>query len=94
MVSRCAQRQIPKPADGYNDYAVYISAEAAFQQKFPINPMFVQFKSEFGANKAYNSCSYLQDFVKNRSTGEEDTKAIMLPFDDPLTAADAQPVNV
>jgi hypothetical protein len=55
--------------------------------------MFVQFKSEFGANKAYNSCSYLQDFVKNRSTGEEDTKAIMLPFDDPLTAADTQPVN-
>ncbi len=68
MVAKCAQRQIPRPAYDYNNNDAYEKAEAAFYQKFMNNPLFQQFKTEFGTTKfyqfAYNRCSYLRDYVK------------------------------
>lgn len=67
MVAKCAQRQVVKPPYNWNDYEKYEKEEAAFQKKFMGNPLFAQFKSEFGTTKfyqyAYNRCSYLRDYV-------------------------------
>lgn len=71
MVAKCAQRQVAKPPYNWNDYDKYEKEEAAFQKKFMNNPLFAQFKSEFGTTKfyqyAYNRCSYLRDYVGKTS---------------------------
>lgn len=68
MVAKCAQRQVvfPTYAD-YPAYDAYEKAEAAAQQKFKNNPLFAQFRKEFGNTKfyqyTYNRCSYLRDYI-------------------------------
>lgn len=68
MVIKCAQRQIPRPAYDYKNEAASEKAEKVFQRGFKYNPLFQQFKTEFGTTKfyqyAYNRCSYLRDFVQ------------------------------
>lgn len=67
MVAKCAQRQIPKPDYDYKNYEAADRKEAEFQKKFRSNPLFAQFRQEFGTTKfyqyAYNRCSYLRDYV-------------------------------
>jgi hypothetical protein len=50
------------------DYDAYNAAMKIFDKKFQENPLFTQFKNEFGSTafykRAYNTCSYLSDFVK------------------------------
>jgi hypothetical protein len=67
LVAKCAQRQIPRP--GYGNWTTYNADFKVFQQKFQKNPLFTQFKNEFGTTafyqRAYTTCSYLKDFVRN-----------------------------
>ncbi|HVF96306.1 MAG TPA: hypothetical protein VM871_03245, partial [Flavisolibacter sp.] len=70
--AKCAQRQIPRPAYDYNNYALADKKEAEWFKKFKNNPLFGKFKTEFGATKfyqyTYNRCSYLRDYVKGTGT--------------------------
>lgn len=66
LVAKCAQRQIPMPDYNYNNWEAYDKQMVEFNKKFRNNPMFAQFKKEYGNTQfykyAYNRCSYLRDF--------------------------------
>lgn len=69
MVAKCAQRQVVFPSYGdYPTYETYEKAETLAQHRFQNNPLFAQFKKEFGTTKfyryTYDRCSYLRDYVK------------------------------
>lgn len=66
LVAKCAQRQIPMPDYNYKDWEAYDRQMLEFNKKFRSNPMFAQFRKDFGNTQfykyAYNRCSYLRDF--------------------------------
>lgn len=72
MIAKCTQKQIPQPQ--YNDYPdnydAYEVALKQYYQKFRNNSLFPQFVKEYGNTsfykEAFNSCSYLRDFVKHK----------------------------
>lgn len=70
LVAKCAQRQIPRPDYNYNDWTAADKAEKEFMKKFMNNPLFSQFKKEFGTTKFYKytltRCTYLADFDKRK----------------------------
>lgn len=71
LVIKCAQRQLIKPDyENYPDYDQYSAEMGRFEKKFKYNPLFANFKKEFGETKYYNyvfnRCSYLRDFVESR----------------------------
>jgi hypothetical protein len=70
LVAKCAQRQIPRQDYDYNNWKAADKAEKEFTKKFINNPLFPQFKKEFGATKFYKytltRCSYLADFDKRK----------------------------
>lgn len=70
LVAKCAQRQIPRQDYDYNNWKAADKAEKEFIKKFINNPLFPQFKKEFGATKFYKytltRCSYLADFDKRK----------------------------
>lgn len=70
LVAKCAQRQIPRPDFNYDNWKASEKAEKDFTKKFINNPLFPQFKKEFGQTKFYrytlSRCSYLSDFDKKK----------------------------
>lgn len=71
LVAKCAQRQLVRPPFDYNNYETYQSKMKVFEEKFKSNPLFGQFRKEFGTTafykRAFNTCSYLRDFAaKNK----------------------------
>ncbi len=70
LVTKCAQRQIPRPEYDYDNWKAADKAEKEFERKFRNNPLFPQFKKEFGQTKYYryalSRCSYLADFDKRK----------------------------
>ena len=70
LVAKCAQRQIPRPDFDYDNWKAAEKAEKDFTKKFINNPLFPQFKKEFGQTKFYkyslSRCSYLADFDKRK----------------------------
>lgn len=72
MMAKCAQKQIPRPR--YQDYPAYHNysdAEKVYMSDFYNNKHFPEFVSEYGKTKffqqAFNSCSYLRDFIKHQA---------------------------
>jgi hypothetical protein len=70
MIAKCTQRQVTEPEYNYGSVD-YDKQHNEFWKKFKYNSLFPRFQKEFGETKfyrhAYNSCSYLRDFVtKNR----------------------------
>jgi hypothetical protein len=70
LVIKCAQRQVVMPDyEQYTSYEQYRAEEDKSQKKFKNNPLFANFKKEFGATKYYqyvfDRCSYLRDFVES-----------------------------
>lgn len=72
MMAKCSQKDLQRPnyAD-YRDYEAYRIAENDYYFDFYNNIYFPQFVKEYGKTKfyqqAFNSCSYLRDFVKKQS---------------------------
>lgn len=70
LVAKCAQRQIPRPDFDYDNWKAGERAEKDFQRRFKNNPLFPQFKKDFGATRFYKyamaRCSYLADFDKRK----------------------------
>jgi hypothetical protein len=70
LVAKCAQRQIPRQDYDYTNFKAADKAEKDFMKKFFNNPLFPQFKKEFGSTKFYKytltRCSYLADFDKRK----------------------------
>ena len=72
MMAKCAQKQVPQPQ--YSEYSTnwdkYDAANKAYFPIFKNNKYFPQFVKEYGSTpfykEAFNSCSYLRDFVKKR----------------------------
>lgn len=67
LAAKCAQRQIARPPEAWEQYELWEKKMAQFQRAFHHNKMFAPFKKEFGSTKfyqiAYNRCSYLRDFA-------------------------------
>ena len=72
MMAKCAQKQVHQPQ--YSEYSSnwdqYDVADKAYLPLFKNNKYFPQFVKEYGSTafykEAYNSCSYLRDFVKKK----------------------------
>lgn len=73
MMAKCAQKQVHQPQ--YNEFSSgnwdkYDEAQKAYWPMFTNNKYFPQFVKEYGSTafykEAYNSCSYLRDFVKKK----------------------------
>jgi hypothetical protein len=72
MMAKCSQKQVPKP--NYSDFNYnwdqLDAAEKLYFPKFKDNHYFPQLVKEYIKTafykEAYNSCSYLRDFVKKR----------------------------
>lgn len=72
MMAKCAQKQVHQPQ--YNEYSTnwdkYDEAQKAYWPNFKNNKYFPQFVKEYGSTafykEAFNSCSYLRDFVKRK----------------------------
>ena len=72
MMAKCSQKQVQRPL--YSDYTSNWNqmevAEKAYWPKFKYNKYFPQLIKEYGSTpfykQAYNSCSYLRDFVKRK----------------------------
>lgn len=70
MMAKCDQKQITMPAYGsYPEYADYEKAKAAYQKSFQENrQQFTVLAKEYTTTPfytmAYNTCSYLKDFVR------------------------------
>ena len=72
MMAKCAQKQVHQPQ--YGDYPVnWDKYDADYKTYWPLfrnNKYFPQFVKEYGNTtfykEAYNSCSYLRDFVKKK----------------------------
>ncbi len=72
MMAKCAQKQIPQPQ--YGDYPVnwdkYDADYKAYIPLFKNNKYFPQFVKDYSSTafykEAFNSCSYLRDFVKKK----------------------------
>ena len=66
LVIKCSQRQVAMPEYNYKDWSAYDKAMEVFYQKFENNPLFGNFRKEFGNTQfykyAYNRCSYLRDY--------------------------------
>jgi hypothetical protein len=71
MMAKCSQKQVRQPRyddyKGDNYYDQMESDNKVFFQKFKYNKYFPQLVKEYGNTpfykEAYNSCSYLKDFV-------------------------------
>ena len=71
LIIKCAQRQLLMPDyEQYKSYEQYRAEEDKFLKKFKHNPLFANFKNEFGTTKYYqyvfDRCSYLRDFIESR----------------------------
>jgi hypothetical protein len=72
MMAKCAQKNIHKPQyDEFpNNYNKYTIADSLYFPQFKNNRYFPQLVNEYGTTKfyeeAYNSCSYLRDFVSKK----------------------------
>jgi hypothetical protein len=72
MMAKCAQKNVHQPQ--YNEYSTnwdkYDEAQKAYWPIFKNNKYFPQFVKEYGSTafykEAFNSCSYLRDFMKKR----------------------------
>jgi hypothetical protein len=72
MMAKCAQKQVHQPQ--YSDYRVnwdkYDQDYKAYWTRFKANSYFPQFIKEYNSTvfykEAFNSCSYLRDFVKQQ----------------------------
>ena len=72
MMAKCAQKQLHRPQ--YDEYASNYdkmdAAEQKYFQDFKRNKYFTQFIKEYGSTpfykEAFNSCSYLRDFIKRK----------------------------
>ncbi|MBL7701806.1 MAG: hypothetical protein JNM14_06120 [Ferruginibacter sp.] len=72
MMAKCAQKQVHQPQ--YSEYSTnwdkYDEAQKAYWPKFTNNKYFPQFIKEYSSTafykEAFNSCSYLRDFVKKK----------------------------
>lgn len=72
MMAKCAQKQVHQPQ--YNEYSTnwdkYDEAQKAYWPNFKNSKYFPQFVKEYGNTpfykEAFNSCSYLRDFVKRK----------------------------
>lgn len=72
MMAKCAQKQVHQPQ--YNEYSAnwdkYDEAQKAYWPNFKNSKYFPQFVKEYGNTpfykEAFNSCSYLRDFVKRK----------------------------
>ncbi|MEO6722774.1 MAG: hypothetical protein ABIN67_20570, partial [Ferruginibacter sp.] len=72
MMAKCSQKQLQRPQ--YSEYPSNWDqmevAEKAYWLKFKYNKYFPQLVKEYGATpfykQAYNSCSYLRDFVERK----------------------------
>lgn len=72
MMAKCSQKIVHKPQ--YSEYSsnwnAYDAAEADYFKLFKNNKYFPQFVKEYGTTafykEAFNSCSYLRDFVQRR----------------------------
>lgn len=73
LIIKCAQRQIIAPESFRYSYSLDEDDDPelrAFWKKFKYNPLFTNFKKEFGQTKYYNyvfdRCSYLRDFISKK----------------------------
>ena len=72
MMAKCAQKQVQKPgySDFPDDYNKYDNALKKYNEQFEANKYFPQFIRDYKSTpfykEAYNSCSYLRDFVKRK----------------------------
>jgi hypothetical protein len=73
MMAKCTQKLVHQPQ--YSEYSSgnwdkYDEAQKAYWPKFINNKYFPQFVKEYGSTafykEAFNSCSYLRDFVKKK----------------------------
>lgn len=72
MMAKCSQKQIRLPQyDDYENYDLYDSARIKYFSLFKNNPYFPQLVNEYANTpfykEAFNSCSYLIDFVKKKN---------------------------
>ncbi len=72
MMAKCAQKQVRRPqyGDFGYDYERYDQARKEYNPKFVNNKYFPQLQKEYSQTafykQAWNSCSYLRDFVAKR----------------------------
>jgi len=72
MMAKCSQKQIHKPQydEFANKYDEMDIAEKKYFDNFKHNKYFPQLVKEYGNTpfykEAFNSCSYLSDFVKKK----------------------------
>ena len=72
MMAKCSQKQVAKPSysDYNNNYDQLDAAERVYWTKFKQNKYFPQLVKEYSSTpfykEAYNSCSFLSDFVKKK----------------------------
>ena len=72
MMAKCAQKQVqqPKYSDFPDNYDQYEAASKVYWIEFTKNKYFPQFIAEYKNtafyNEAFNSCSYLRDFVSKK----------------------------
>jgi hypothetical protein len=72
MMAKCSQKQVQRPryADFNYDWNQLEPAEKTYWTKFTRNKYFPQLMQEYSSTpfykQAYNSCSYLRDFVKRK----------------------------
>ncbi len=69
MMAKCSQKQLQQPEYDYNaDYKTYDQALDAYTIKFKTNSDFPELKNNYGQtkffNEAFNTCSYLRDYVR------------------------------
>ena len=72
MMAKCAQKQVHQPQ--YDEYQTnWDQYDVAYKNYWPLfkeNKYFATFVNDYGATpfykEAYNSCSYLRDFVKKK----------------------------
>ena len=72
MMAKCAQKQVPQPQyeDFSFDWEKYDAAQKEYFPRFKQNKYFPAFVKEYSKTpffrQAFNTCSYLQDFVNKR----------------------------
>lgn len=73
MMAKCIQKQYHQPQYReyrYEEYEKYDLASKEYYQKFTNNPYFPQLVKEYGQTdfyrEAYQSCSYLRDFISGK----------------------------
>lgn len=75
MMAKCSQKQISQPRYDYRlSYSRYQDGMKLYKESFENNRYFPEFTAQYSNTSffqtAYNSCSYLRDFVKQNPKGK------------------------